>query len=307
MKTMVTAFSLITALSVSAQTTLQTARPSTVVVPAPPAGSTTLSMPGATVQSSVPSFGTPQSGTTISQNGAGVTFANNGTGFTFGQNGLLAFTNAFPNMATFTFTNTFGTNIALTDLMTLLAQLQNDMQQVIPALAALNNQFEFANVTPTVQSSAVVGTNAAVAARLPGGANLRRFGTTARVLTPTGVTNSLGLSPGFAASAGILATNPVAATVARDELRTLIILQNDLERSLPLVAALNGGVGLGSGNVPAVPSGTPTTLTNGFGSVPGPALGGAPLNGAVNPTVNRRVPAAPVPVQPVRPLTPTGR
>jgi hypothetical protein len=57
-------------------------------------------------------------------------------------------------------------------------------------------------------------------------------------LSPTGVNNPQGLAPGFG---GPVATNAFGTVVTtRDVVRDLIVLQNDLERLLPVLVTLNG-------------------------------------------------------------------
>jgi hypothetical protein len=61
---------------------------------------------------------------------------------------------------------------------------------------------------------------------------------TAIVPSPTGVSNPLGLAPGFG---GAVTTNAFGTVVTvRDVVRDLIVLQNDLERLLPVLVTLNG-------------------------------------------------------------------
>jgi hypothetical protein len=61
---------------------------------------------------------------------------------------------------------------------------------------------------------------------------------TAIVPSPTGVSNPLGLAPGFG---GPVTTNAFGTVVTvRDVVRDLIVLQNDLERLLPVLVTLNG-------------------------------------------------------------------
>src|SRR5947208_861201 len=54
--------------------------------------------------------------------------------------GLPGFTNAFGALS---MTNQFGTNILPNELSPLLINLQNDLAQLLPALAAFNDSFDF--------------------------------------------------------------------------------------------------------------------------------------------------------------------
>lgn len=189
------------------------------------------------------------------------------------------------------FTNGVGTNFVAGDFNALMLSLQNDMQQLLPILAAMNGSL-LANNTNLLNLGAtnLTTTNASVAmpnnnaTRVANGALLSRdlstrvsqdlstrVGSTTTTLpntpaTPTSIngTNTSvlmgqannGATIGFAAGAG---TNSLVLTSAQqDAVRALIVLQNDLERTLPIVATLNGG---------ALP-GLQTALgTNTFGTV----------------------------------------
>ena len=68
--------------------------------------------------------------------------------------GLPGFTNRLGNIS---LTNQFGTNFPA-NLGPLLANLQNDLSQLLPVLAAFNNSFVFANLGPATTPPAQQGT-----------------------------------------------------------------------------------------------------------------------------------------------------
>jgi hypothetical protein len=80
---------------------------------------------------------------------------------------------------------------------------------------------------------------APVAGSTAGGSFSTAIGTpTQPALTPTGVNNPFGLASGFG---GPVTTNAFGTPVtARDVVRDLVVLQNDLERLLPVLVTLNG-------------------------------------------------------------------
>ncbi len=124
---------------------------------------------------------------------------------------------------------TNGTRGGTFSVQTLSQQLTNlevNLQQVLPALAAFNDSFDFASTlggqTVPITSGGVPGTT---------GSNPGNVGGTVPG-TPT-ATNAATAVAGFA-----------AFPLSRDALRALVVLQNDLERSLPLLHALNTGTGL---------------------------------------------------------------
>ena len=165
----------------------------------------------------------------------------------------------------------FGTNVVPNNFGVGLAALQNDIQQLLPLLAAFNDSVDFSAVvansgtngigTATGSTAPVpaTGVNLStrsssdfstllsqdVSARTAGAPPNGSFSTalgnganqTAIVPSPTGVNNPLGLAPGFG---GPVTTNAFGNGVTtRDALRDLIILQDDLERLLPVLVTLN--------------------------------------------------------------------
>jgi hypothetical protein len=204
--------------------------------------------------------------------------------------GLPGFDNSFAPF----FTGQVATNVTAGNLGQLLINLQADLTQIWPVLAAVNDSFVLqaagtnglgvvtngaSNTTRTApgnfstllgnNSSANLGTSLGqdlssitggrATALTPSGPAL---GNNGAALTPTGVTNPSGLQPGFATNLNGFASN-------RDVIRALMTLQSEVEMMLPLVNALNGGnatnLGLvfgsgangvqGTGTVPAL---TPT-------------------------------------------------
>ncbi len=174
--------------------------------------------------------------------------------------------------------NRFGTNAVPTSLDTGLAALQNNIQQILPVLANFNDAVAFSAVSAALQTANTGGSTTPVPVSgqnfstrtstdfstlssqslatpvAPGQVNGATFSTaisgapqtaitpitpqTAVVPSPTGVSNPLGLAPGFG---GPVTTNAFGTVVTvRDVVRDLIVLQNDLERLLPVLVTLNG-------------------------------------------------------------------
>jgi len=164
------------------------------------------------------------------------------------------------------FNNQFGTNVVPINFGTGLASLQNDIQQLLPLLANFNDAIDFStpsasanngtgSTTPVPVSgqnlssrassdfstllSRDISTRTAIAP--PNGSLSTAItgpGQTAIVPSPTGVNNPFGLAPGFG---GPVTTNAFGTAVTtRDVVRDLIVLQNDLERLLPVLVTLNG-------------------------------------------------------------------
>ena len=211
-------------------------------------------------------------------------------------------------------TNQFGTNGFPADLGPLLAILQNDIQQVLPALAAYNATVASGAadesltltgaisgpVSPPPSTSGAnfssasgvnfskrLGVNSGVNLSSPAGGvppassnpnnpSLAAGGPVGFGLSPTGTTNSSGLSPAFESSA--VPNSLDQAAVARDTLRELLVLQSDIQRLLPLVNTFSGS---------NAPGPTPASFTNNFA-----APGNPPFAGSTNQN---------------RTLTPTGR
>lgn len=180
-----------------------------------------------------------------------------------------AFASPFANaQAVATLTNQFGTNIVPANIPPMLAALENNIAQILPFLAALNDGFNFSNPNGVISGTTGMNSGAApvtanfgtsIATNLSQnlGAN---FGvnvatpTTAVApstpvpLIPNGTAlpsavaaNPASLIPGFGGS--VNATAGAATTGPRDTLRALLILQNDLQRLLPLLNAINAGTG----------------------------------------------------------------
>lgn len=163
--------------------------------------------------------------------------------------GLPGFTNAFGALS---MTNQFGTNFLPADLSPLLANLQTELAQLLPALAAFNDSIDFQNLAPrsTANSVSQSGVNlggnfGANVSTTPLGINAgQNFSTvTGGSTTPT---SGASISGSGGSTSNNIAANSRAGIgfsgVSRDSLRALIILQNDLQRLLPLVSALNGSV-----------------------------------------------------------------
>ena len=305
--------------------------PGSPVTPRPPGTPVNPNLPGSPVNS-----GLPTSGTSLNPQ------VNNFSRSTFTNNALVSLTDAFGT--DFVFTSPFGTNLSIAQLQAIIANLQVQVQQSLPVIAAFNDSFEFGLLNPQTAATSTGPAGPAVAGvtRTPGasrgaplipgslpqtssgsvpsmtggGASPTAPGSLAQTssgsvpsltanrgaptsgslgqtasgsvpsaagfntqgtLTPTGVTNAFGLAPGFGGPGNTLET-----TAPRDAIRTLFVLQTDLERLLPLLTALNGGTSIGGvpNVIPGVSAGS--TLTNSFG--PRATTGGA-----------------------FRPLTPTGR
>jgi hypothetical protein len=194
--------------------------------------------------------------------------------------------------------NQFGTNISTADLTGALALLQGAIQQALPVVAAFNNNFQFselnnsgvtngtANVSTAIANTAAgrstTGTTGSLLSQNLGvnaGQNLSGLSGVAAapaVATPQGaspnpsgrINPTFGTGTGAANSFGVsvLGTNNFPANNATaNSARALIVLQSDLERSLQLVAALNGG-GFGISNGVATPNQFTSFGTNNFGS-----------------------------------------
>jgi hypothetical protein len=172
-------------------------------------------------------------------------------------------------------TNSLAANLASTDLAPLLANLENNLLQILPTLTAVNNNFDI------VQAGAVAGTNGlsgtgvggastATGSSTGGGNNFSGLSSSSLatsqgtslgqdlssiiggratalspanpVLTPNTsgsatAASSTAISGGFA---GLFGTNTFGFNNTRDALRALLVLQADVERMLPIVDAING-------------------------------------------------------------------
>ena len=165
------------------------------------------------------------------------------------------------------FENVFGsfftsTNVVPPNLNTGLAALQNDVQQLLPVLADFNDTTALSALVAALQASTTGGASVPVPLS---GQNLstrtssdfstlssQNFSTsvaTSVAAVPAGGSFSTAISPIqpvlAPSSTGVLTppvmTNAFGATVTvRDVVRDLIVLQNDLERLLPVLVTLNG-------------------------------------------------------------------
>jgi len=140
-------------------------------------------------------------------------------------------------------TNQFGTNFTSGNLPAVLANLQNDLNQALPLLAAFNANVLGGNLGLQTLTAPVAGTAG-------GAANFaQNFGTSsaanmaanlaANVATPTAP--ALATPPTGTTSFGGSGTNSMTQTVSPDAARLLVVLESDLERVLPELAAFTGG------------------------------------------------------------------
>ncbi len=225
--------------------------------------------------------------------------------------GLPGFNNSFGPF----FTNQFGNGFTSANLNQLLLNLQFDLTQVLPVLATINDSFDFSasgtnslgtngvfgsagtGVMPVNPSSGTTSGNASTRLSTSSGANLGTslgqdlsgiIGGRANAVSPGGTALG-GASPAITPLAG---TNPAFAGTAtngtglafmseRDVLRALIILQDDVEKMLPLVNALNGGNGI---TLNTVFTNNLGTVTNGFFGTRQLTTTPASRNNALTPT-----------------------
>jgi hypothetical protein len=183
-----------------------------------------------------------------------------------GQTPIAALTHTFSGLV---ITNQFGANLTASDLASVLATLQNDLQQALPIVTAFNANLGSgpgAGLTsieaPAANSAQNLGSVSGQNLAQNVGANVAT-----QTGTPNGTPNTPATSPGaFALGTNgavqavpptttppfitsvpgrlvvPLGTNAVAGSaVAPDTARRLLLLQNDIERMLPQLAALNGG------------------------------------------------------------------
>jgi hypothetical protein len=163
-----------------------------------------------------------------------------------------------------------------TQLSALLVQVQRTIEQALPMLAAVNDSVAGMVGQPVSQD---LGRFSGMPGRFDGSRQLAVDANRTGALSPAGVTNTFS-GGGFA---GFI--DPSVLQGNADALRALLILQNDLERALPILMAVNGMTSTGS----AVPGlqGTNEIQTPGRP----PAL----------------IPGVPVITPDGQPLTPTGR
>jgi hypothetical protein len=175
--------------------------------------------------------------------------------------GLPGFNNSFGPL----FTNQFGNGFASTPLNQLLIQVQFDLTQLYPVVVAINNGFDFnvavTNANGTVVSATIASPGtASTSANTSASQNLSRdtalggsgttLGGSGTALSGGGTAlggSSLALTPNTTTTTGTVAggsaavTNALVFSSTRDVLRALLLLQDDIERMLPLINALNGG------------------------------------------------------------------
>lgn len=211
-------------------------------------------------------------------------------GFTNSNAVIAGFTNAFGvGTVTNQFTNQFDT-VSVGNLAPALSSLQLQIEQVLPFLFAITSGADISglpgvtNLPPPVsQSGANFGANFGVNASQNFSANATQPSTAAAgastpptappstlsgsFLAPTGTTNALGGRSPFAGSGG---TN--TSGLSPDAMQLISILQNDLQRALPLLSILNNALSGG-------------TATNGGFVMPTNVLSGT----FVNPLSNRFV------------------
>lgn len=232
------------------------------------------------------------------------------------QNPILSSSTFPPGQSGLTSTNQFGTNISAAELRPLLLNLQSAIELALPAVAAFNNNFEFVETGTASTNSTATGSppspnngtmppNSSVPLNRTTGANLssslavnagQNLSTLAGVATApavAGVTNNttttVSASSNLSQSLGLFGTNSLTGNSTPNSLRALIVLQSDMERTLQLLAALNGGFGIGTQS---------GAVSNGFSAL-GDQFLNQPTNGLVFPTGIRP--------RSVSPLTPTGR
>jgi len=159
-----------------------------------------------------------------------------------------------------------GTNFSLSDVSVLLSNLQASAQFALPALAALNDNFTFISLASTTNSDGSTGSFGNFSLNL--GTNFAtNLGVDASVPTATGTTGTDGtaaVTNNFGIPGGL-----IAFPLTRDTLRSLLVLQNDIERMLPLLNTLNGGTNnfIGVGLTPGF---APGNFTNVFNTSTGP-------------------------------------
>lgn len=134
---------------------------------------------------------------------------------------------------------------SMASLIQALGGLQVQLQQALPVLQAFNNSFDFVTIGSLTTTNTRPGTGANFSSNL--GANFASSSSqnlSASAAVPT-------INPASAAAANAFGLPPElqASPITADTLRSLLVLQNDLERMLPTLSALNGGtnfpVGLG--------------------------------------------------------------
>ncbi|HTL55083.1 MAG TPA: hypothetical protein VL361_05355 [Candidatus Limnocylindrales bacterium] len=154
---------------------------------------------------------------------------------------------------------TAATNFSVAGLSQLLAELQVRIQQVLPVLNSFNNSFDFISVGSNTNAAGLSGTEANFSSSL--GANSAahesvQLSTSVAVSTlnsgSASSLNAFGLPPGLG-----------VAPVTSETLRSLLVLENDIERMLPTLNALNGGTNALTG-IGLTPGFAPGAVSNVF-------------------------------------------
>jgi hypothetical protein len=189
-----------------------------------------------------------------------------------------AYSNApgFTNYPGSWFTNSSGTNSFSADFAARLLNLQHEMEQLLPILQSLNdatllsnsnllsglgygpggslsNSYGYAEPTgnpgSAVNQSSATNPIPAFSTTFPGGSTITTLPDTPATPTSVNGTNTATLMAiarnrlaGGIGFYGSDATNVFSLTPAQQNaLRSLILLQNDLERTLPIVNSINSG------------------------------------------------------------------
>jgi hypothetical protein len=127
-----------------------------------------------------------------------------------------------------------------------------DLAQILPVVSSINDNFDFTSVG----TNAVFGSVGIANASTLSTSSVANLGTSlGQDISGTTVTQGstvlggaapaispIGSNTAATGTSGTVATGP-AFTSRRDVLRALILLQDDVEKMLPLVNALNGGNG----------------------------------------------------------------
>jgi hypothetical protein len=127
-----------------------------------------------------------------------------------------------PTPSIFGGVNALSTPTNTSNVFVLLTDLQTAVEQALPALANFNDTFDFvvlgsnniAQLVPDTGTNAIVGLGNAL--------------------------SSFGMLSASSISAGTLVTNATpAGTLSRGQVAALLIIENDLERLLPLLSTVN--------------------------------------------------------------------
>jgi hypothetical protein len=174
-----------------------------------------------------------------------------------------------------------GTNAVPPNLNTGLAALQNDVQQLLPVLADFNNTTALSALFAALQANTTGGASVPppLSGQLLSSRTSSDFSTlssqnfsTSVAAAPAGGTFSTAISPvqpvlvpsATGAVSSPVMTNAFGATVnVRDVVRDLIVLQNDLERLLPVLVTLNGS---------SLPAGFTNTIGGTIDSLSAPTI-----------------------------------